>query len=81
MYIKKLLKMDDEEFTEIMTQEEYERMQDLGIEYTWQLLELMQDGARELLKTDENATEFVRISKYLDYIEENKIDSEDLEGF
>ena len=79
MEIKKLLKMDIEEFTEIMTEEEYEKMQELKIKYIWQLLDLMQEGARLLLETDENATKFVSISEYLEYLEENKIDTEELE--
>lgn len=35
MEIKKLLEMDLEDFDKIITEEEYDRMKQLGIDFTW----------------------------------------------
>ena len=34
--VKQILNMKSEELEKIMTEEEFERMQELGFEYTWQ---------------------------------------------
>lgn len=47
MKVKEILNMDAEQLEKMMTQEEFERMQALGLKYTWQLLEALQDSARK----------------------------------
>lgn len=70
MKVKEILEIGNEEFEKIMTNEEFDRMKDLGMEYTWQLLEAMQDGAKESgLGLEED---YISISAYLDYLEEIK---------
>lgn len=51
-----------------MTEEEFERMQKLGLKYTWQLLDALQESAR--LSGQEDDEEHVTISAYLDYLED-----------
>ncbi len=70
MKIKEILNMKNEEFEKIMTEEEYNRMQELGIDYSWELLNAMQDGARESGLDKEE--EYVTITTYLDYLEDMK---------
>lgn len=68
--IKEILMMTDDELEKIMTEEEKERAEKLGLKYTWQLLNLLQDGARlSGLQKDE---EYVTITEYLDYLEEKE---------
>lgn len=74
MKIKEILEISDEELEKEMTQEEFDRMQDLGIEYTWELLDALKDSARESEMDDED--EYITISAYLDYLEEMKKDNE-----
>lgn len=52
----------------------FDRMQKLGIEYTWKLLDSLKDSARESEMNDED--EYITISAYLDYLEEMKQDNE-----
>lgn len=66
--VKEILNMKSEELEKIMTEEEFERMQELGFEYTEQFLESLQDSAK-LSGQDENE-EHVSISEYLDYLED-----------
>ena len=47
MKVKEILNMEAEELQRMMTDEEFYRMKDLGFQYTWQLLEMMQDGAKQ----------------------------------
>ena len=70
MKIKEILKMEAEDLERMMTEEEFERMQDLGFEYTWQLLDALQDSARESGQDDDE--EHITISAYLDYLEDIK---------
>nr|DAI43411.1 MAG TPA: hypothetical protein [Caudoviricetes sp.] len=74
MKIKEILEISDEDLEKEMTQEEFDRMQDLGIEYTWELLDALKDSARESEMDDED--EYITISAYLDYLEEMKKDNE-----
>lgn len=74
MKIKEILEISNEDFEKEMTQEEFDRMQDLGIEYTWELLDALKDSARESEMDDED--EYITISAYLDYLEEMKQDNE-----
>lgn len=53
-----------------MTNEEFERMKKLGFEYTWQFLEVLQEGAR-YSGLEENS-EYISISDYLEEKESYK---------
>ncbi len=68
--VKEILNLEDDELEKMMTEEEFDRMKNLGFEYTWQLLDSLQDGA-SLSELEENE-EYVTISEYLDYLEETK---------
>ena len=70
MKIKEILNMDAEQLEKMMTQEEFDRMQALGLKYTWQLLEALQDSAR--LSGQSEDEEHTTISAYLDYLEDMK---------
>jgi hypothetical protein len=70
MKVKEILNMDAEQLEKMMTQEEFERMQALGLKYTWQLLEALQDSAR--LSGQSEDEEHTTISSYLDYLENMK---------
>lgn len=66
--VKQILNMKSEELEKMMTNEEFEKMQELGFEYTEQFLEALQDSAKSSGQ-DENE-EHVSISEYLDYLED-----------
>lgn len=70
MKIKEILEISVEDFTKMMTDEEYNRMKKIGYEYAWQLLDLMQDSAK--LSGQEDDEEHITISAYLDYLEDMK---------
>lgn len=70
MKVKEILELTSEELEKRMTSEELNRMQELGIQYTWQLLDLLQDSARQ--SGQEENEEHITISKYLDYLEDMK---------
>lgn len=68
MKVKEILNIEAEELQRMMTDEEFNRMKELGFEYTWQLLDMMQDGVRASGMGDDE--EYTTISEYLDYVEE-----------
>lgn len=70
MKVKEILNLTDEKLEDMMTDEEYDRMKNLGFEYTWQFLDALKDSARE--SGQEPDEEHITISSYLDYLEENK---------
>lgn len=75
MKVKEILELQenkngDEQFERMMTNEEFTRMHDLGIDCAWKLLDMMADGAR-LSGVDED-DEFFTISAYLDYLKNMK---------
>ncbi len=70
MKIKEILNMTAEELEKMMTEEEFERMQNLGMQYTWQLLDAMQESAR--LSGQSEDEEHITVSTYLDYLEDMK---------
>ena len=70
MKVKEILELTSEELEQKMTNEELNRMQELGLQYTWQLLDLLQDSARQ--SGQEENEEHITISKYLDYLEDLK---------
>lgn len=72
MKIKEILEMKAEDLEKMMTEEEFERMKNLGLEYTWQLLDALKESAR--LSGQEENEEHITISAYLDYLEEIKND-------
>ncbi len=67
MKVKEILNMDSEQLEKMMTQEEFDRMQALGLKYTWQLLDVLQDSARTSGQSEDE--EHITISAYLDYLE------------
>lgn len=68
MKVKEILEIEAEELERIMTEEEFNRMKKLGFEYTWQLLDLLKDSARQSGQDEDE--EHTTISAYLDYLEE-----------
>lgn len=68
MKVKEILNLESEELEKMMTEEEYDKMKDLGFDYTWQLLDMMKDGARQSDMEDDE--EYTTISDYLDYLED-----------
>ena len=75
MKIKEILNLTDEELEKMMTEEEFDRMKALGFEYTWQLLDALQESAKESGQDEDE--EHTTISAYLDYLKEMKQDVED----
>lgn len=69
MKIREILELTSESLEKVMTNEEFDRMQELGLE-TWQLLDALQDSARESNQDEEE--EHITISAYLDYLEDMK---------
>ncbi len=68
MKIKEILNLESEELEKMMTEEQFDKMQKLGLQYAWQLLNAMQDGARDSGMTDDE--EYTTIDEYLNYIED-----------
>lgn len=68
MKVKEILNMEAEELEIIMTDEEFNRMKELGFQYTWQLLEMMQDGAKQC--DEEMDEEYTTITEFLDFVED-----------
>ena len=61
--------MEAEELQKMMTDEEFNRMKELGFQYTWQLLEMMQDGAKQC-DEEEMEDEYTTITEFLDFVED-----------
>lgn len=68
MKVKEILSMNAEDLERKMTQEEFDRMQTLGLKYTWQLLDALQDSVRTSGQSEDE--EHITISAYLDYLED-----------
>lgn len=71
--VKEILDMTNDELVDLMTEEQYERMKDMGIEHVWRLLEFLQDGVRAAQESDSDLKDdddYVTIDEYLDYLEE-----------
>lgn len=68
MKIKEILNLESEELEKMMTEEQFDKMQKLGLQYTWQLLDMMQDGARQSGMNDDE--EYTTVEEYLNYIED-----------
>lgn len=69
MKIKEILNLTSEELEKMMTEEEFDRMQELGLNENT-LLDALQESAR--LSGQEEDEEHTTISAYLDYLEEMK---------
>lgn len=69
MKIKEILNLNVEDLEKMMTEEEYERMQNLDLE-TWQLLDALKDSAKA--SGQDHEEEHTTISDYLDYLEDMK---------
>ena len=67
MKVKEILNLESEELEKIMAEEQFDKMQKLGFQYAWQLLDAMQDGARQSGMNDDE--EYTTIEEYLSYIE------------
>lgn len=67
MKIKEILELTSEKLERMMSNEEFDRMQNLGLNYTWQLLDALKDSAR--LSNQNDNEEHITISAYLDYLE------------
>lgn len=78
MKVKEIRELEVEKLIELMTDEEWKRMQNLKLE-AWQLLDAMQDGVRESDMEDDE--EYSTISEYLDYIEEMRSPDDIYENF
>ncbi len=66
--VKEILNMESEDLEKMMTNEEFERMQKLGIDQTWKLLDALQESARSSNQNEDE--EHISISEYLDYLED-----------
>lgn len=66
--VKEILNLTDDELEIMMTQKEFDKMHELGLQYTWQLLDLLQDNVRESGQKENE--EHTSISEYLDYLED-----------
>lgn len=78
--IKEILNMTSDELLDLMTDEQYERMRDMGIEHVWRLLEFLQDGARAAQESGLNLKDdddYVTMDEYLEYLEEIFSEDED----
>ena len=69
MKVKEILNLTSEELKEKMTEKEYERMQNLGLNENT-LLDALQDSARASEQEDDE--EHITIDAYLDYLEDMK---------
>lgn len=68
MKVKEILNLESEELEKMMTEEQFDKMQELGFQYAWQLLDAMQDGARQSGMNDDE--EYTTVEEYLNYIED-----------
>ena len=67
MKVKEIKELEVEKLVEMMTEEEWDRMNKLELK-DWQLLDLMKDGVKESNLEDDE--EYTTISEYLEYLEE-----------
>lgn len=70
MKVKEILEISAEELEKRMTEVEFERMKNLGFDYTWEFLDELQESAR--LSGQHEDEEHITISAYLDYLEDMK---------
>ena len=68
--IKEIKEMNEEGLKRMLTDEQYDRIKELGFTYIWELLEKMQDGA-ELSRLNDNE-EYTTIEEYIAYLEDMK---------
>lgn len=70
MKVKEILELTEKELKEMMTEEQYDKMKELGIDETWKLLDMLQDSARQSGQDEDE--EHITIDAYLDYLEDMK---------
>lgn len=70
MTLKQILDLTIKEFEKLMSIDEYERMLSLGIQYTWQLLDMYKDSAKE--SGIKGSQKFVSIDEFLRDLEFKK---------
>lgn len=70
MKVKEILELTEKELKEMITEEQYDRMQQLGIDEDWKLLDMLQDSARQSGQDEDE--EHITIDAYLDYLEDMK---------
>ena len=68
--VKQILNMNDDELERMMTNEQFERMKELGFKYTWQFLDCLQESAT--LSNQKENDVHTSIDEYLDYLEDMK---------
>lgn len=68
MKVKEILNLESEELEKMMTEEQFDKMQKLGFQHAWQLLDAIQDGARQSGMNDDE--EYTTVEEYLNYIED-----------
>lgn len=68
MKVKEILNLESEKLEKMMTEEQFDKMQKLGFQYAWQLLDAIQDGARQSGMNDDE--EYTTVEEYLNYIED-----------
>ncbi len=68
MKVKEILNLKAEELEKMMTEEEFDRMHNLGMQYAWELLDVLQESAK--LSGQDEDEEHITISAYLDYLED-----------
>lgn len=68
--VKEILNMTSEELEKMMTKKQFYRMLDIKLKDTHQLLDMLQDGAKESGLDDND--DYVTIDEYLEYIEDIK---------
>lgn len=81
---KQIMELDNKKITELMTEEEWERM--VKLECTaWDLVDMMQDGVRLSDYDNYSDVEYASIDEYLKWIEElredRKEELEELNGY
>lgn len=68
--VKEILEMNEKDLEKIMTEQQFDKMKELGMEHTWQLLDALKDSAKQ--SGQEENEEHISISEYLDYLEDMK---------
>lgn len=66
--VKQILNINDDELEEMMTDEQFDRMLDLGFKYTWQFLDMLRESAR--LSGQKPNEKHTSIEEYLEFLED-----------
>ena len=81
MKIKEIMEISSEELEKKLTNEQFDRIMDLGFNYVGDFLEDLQKAVKLYMETENTTSdeEYVEIDEYLDFIEENNKFLEELE--